>query len=385
MKQILMLLIVVCFLVGCDTEKTSEIEHTVIDNIEVDEISTPVDPTEELVEEEFVDYKEISESFELPINGASGYATVRINLRQDQNGDSPILTIINTGEPFTILEEVGEKWMVLYNEMTGYVEHRFCLINLPDVIPSIIYKNTNSYESLLKASEYDIPNITGEMLYDAYLYNERFEEYQYIMPVLYATAKKLDQLQRLALLDNNTLIIYEAFRSRETQKKIVDNLWQLIHSELIVEERLTKNGWSLDWFVNTGVSNHQRGIAIDASLGKVDKIENKYMDSYIYQVVTAYTEYEMPTIIHDLSLEAVTFKQPVASRSKTEWINAELSDLMNEQAKLLQYYFTSVGFTPLASEWWHFNDLDSYDFMKSIGNHGEYSIESLKSKTPSAN
>lgn len=32
---------------------------------------------------------------------------------------------------------------------------------------------------------------------------------------------------------------------------------------------------------------------------------------------------------------------------------------MNEAARLLQSYATDAGLIPLASEWWHFNDLAS--------------------------
>jgi D-alanyl-D-alanine dipeptidase len=303
-------------------------------------------------------------------------------LREGPSPESAVLVIIEAGSPLTIIEEVEDWWKVEVNNQIGYVYHRYCMINLQDVIPSIIYDNTNSYQSLLRVSEYAIPNITGKKLYNTYLFNKRYQEQQFIVPVLYATAKKIDLIQKAALKDGNTLIIYEAFRPLETQLMMVDNLLDLIQSEPVVKERLTSSGWSLDWFVNTGISNHQLGIAIDVSLGKVENIQTKYIADFQYDDVIDYTEYEMPTKIHDLSLGALTFKQPVLSRSKTEWKNATLSESMNEHSKLLQLYCTDSGFTPLASEWWHFNDLDNYDLMKSIKADGTYYINSLNSKTP---
>ena len=47
--------------------------------------------------------------------------------------------------------------------MQKFIE-RDKMINLPDIIPSIIYDDTNSYSSLFKSSGIDIPNVTGKKL-----------------------------------------------------------------------------------------------------------------------------------------------------------------------------------------------------------------------------
>jgi D-alanyl-D-alanine dipeptidase len=376
MKKIIFMIIVLTLLVGCKQGNNSKDKNSSV------EVSSPETTAEDIITKEYINYKEISEHFEMPINGATGFTSKDLNLREGPSPESAVLVIIEAGSPLTIIEEVEDWWKVEVNNQIGYVYHRYCMINLQDVIPSIIYDNTNSYQSLLRVSEYAIPNITGKKLYNTYLFNKRYQEQQFIVPVLYATAKKIDLIQKAALKDGNTLIIYEAFRPLETQLMMVDNLLDLIQSEPVVKERLTSSGWSLDWFVNTGISNHQLGIAIDVSLGKVENIQTKYIADFQYDDVIDYTEYEMPTKIHDLSLGALTFKQPVLSRSKTEWKNATLSESMNEHSKLLQLYCTDSGFTPLASEWWHFNDLDNYDLMKSIKADGTYYINSLNSKTP---
>lgn len=44
--------------------------------------------------------------------------------------------------------------------------------------------------------------------------------------------------------------------------------------------------------------------------------------------------------------------------------------LMTEGAKLLRTYCTNAGLSPLASEWWHFNDLDVRSATKSTGTGG---------------
>ena len=47
---------------------------------------------------------------------------------------------------------------------------------------------------------------------------------------------------------------------------------------------------------------------------------------------------------------------------------AELSASMaaSEPARGLQRYCTGAGLTPLASEWWHFNDLEAYFHYRNV-------------------
>ena len=86
----------------------------------------------------------------------------------------------------------------------------------------------------------------------------------------------------------------------------------------------------------------------------------------------------MPTEIHELSVDAVTFKMPVDSKSTTAWLESELSDHMNEYAIKLQKYATNSGLIPIASEWWHFNDLS----IVWNGSNGNYYIENNFSGLP---
>ena len=72
------------------------------------------------------------------------------------------------------------------------------MVNLPDLIPSIIYDDTNAYSSLFKSSEIDIPNITGKQLYNNKTYNERLSKEEFMMPVIYAMAKKNHESSRIS-------------------------------------------------------------------------------------------------------------------------------------------------------------------------------------------
>ena len=164
--------------------------------------------SQEKVEKEYTNYLEESKVFELPINGASGYASINMDLLLNPYDASEVLDSIKAGEGFTILQEKDEYWQVQYNEQIGYVKHRDCFINLPDVIPSIVYNITNSKSSQMVSSDTDIPNVTNEKLYDVYKYSSRFMEEEYVVPVLYSMAKKIAMAQQYARLENNTLVIY---------------------------------------------------------------------------------------------------------------------------------------------------------------------------------
>lgn len=320
--------------------------------------------------------------FELPVQGATGYAAVDISLfREKEVPDSEKGNVL-AGEGFTILREEEDWWYIRFGEQEGWVKHEYCMINLPDILPSIIYFNDNATASMLRSSGEKIPNITGEVLYESFTYTGRYEMEQYIMPVLYSMAPKIAKAQLLAREDGNTLIIYETYRPYEVQRKIVDNFSALVQSNQKVSDGVNQAPWSIGWFIATRLSNHQRGVAMDVSLGKVIEEEMVICGDYKYYGVLEYDEYIMPTPMHELSAAAVTFRSGVSSASKTEWKNCELSDTMNEPAILLQNYCTNAELTPLASEWWHFNDLDSKERIADTQIGGQYYISENYSVEP---
>ena len=55
-------------------------------------ISKPVeDPIEEVKPKEYIDYLEVNKIFELPIKGASGYASIDIELRDSMDNESNLI------------------------------------------------------------------------------------------------------------------------------------------------------------------------------------------------------------------------------------------------------------------------------------------------------
>ena len=292
------------------------------------------------------------------------------------------LAVLEPGTAFTILEEEGDWWRVRCQAGEGWVEHLYCMINLPDVIPSMIYDATNSYDSLYRSMGKEIPGVTGETFYPGKADNPRLGREEFMMPVLYSMALKLCQAQQAALAEGNTLVLYEGYRPHSTQQAVSRGLSALAADDPEVDAGLNDPPWSLGWFIAVGYSNHQRGYAVDISLAKVWKTEQRTCGEYPYLAVTTYSLYDMPTSMHELSRLAVTFASPVNSHSATAWHNAQLSDTMNEPALALQRYCTEAGLTPLASEWWHFNDLETREKVLENQGVGDFVISQCLSEVP---
>ena len=319
---------------------------------------------------------------ELPVVGATGFASIDLNLRKDADIASETIEVLAPGTAFEILEEKGDWWKVKTPTSSGWVAHIYCFINLPDVIPSIVYNNTNTYASKFVTSGKSIPGITGEALYSGKTYNERLGKDEFIVPVLYAMSKKIFLAQQYALEEGNSLVIYEGYRPYAVQQKVVAAVTALANADPQVMAGISTPPWGMNWFIATSISNHQMGYAIDVTLAEVHSQEEITVGDYLATEISDYTEYTMPTPIHELSMAAVTFTKPVKSTSPTEWQSAVLADTMNEAAINLQKYAVHAGLTPLASEWWHFNDLDAREATKDSNSQGGYVLSDVYSETP---
>ena len=309
---------------------------------------------------------------ELPVEGATGYALLSLYTYADADYGAGYVSTLYPGQSFRIIQELGDWWQIDVEGVVSWVPHYLCMINLPDVIPSIVYENSNSSASVFRSSGKPIPNLTGLQLYNTYEFNERFQESAYQVPVLYDMSKKIYVAQQLALAQGNTLIIYEGFRPYEVQMLVFNNLTALINSDPEVWAGVNSPPWTIGWFIVQGVSNHQQGYAIDVSLGAVHATELRVSGSYLYTRITEYEEYAMPTPIHELSAASVSMAYPVSSLSPDAWYSVGPAASMNDAALALQSYCAESGLTPIASEWWHFNDLSLR--ARSSGANGDFYI-----------
>jgi D-alanyl-D-alanine dipeptidase len=235
---------------------------------------------------------------------------------------------------------------------------------------------------LLRSSGIDIPNITGRALYNGKDFNNRLGREEFIIPVLYGMASKIFTAQQAALADGNTLIIYEAFRPAEPHELLFKELTYLVENYEDIREGVSSGTFRVDLFLAPAPYNHQRGTAIDVSLGIIVQQETRTAGDYIYTYITQCVEYQMQTPVHELSIASAVFKRWVNARTFTGWLSGEFSDSATEATKTLQKYCTDAGLTPLATEWWHFNDLNWSPPLVDVGMTGEFFIEKTYSRKP---
>jgi len=312
--------------------------------------------------------------FELPVTGATGWSAGRVQMRSQPNSNASVIKTLSPGQAFLILAEDGQWWNIRLGSdgETGWIPHRHCFINLPDIIPSIVYNITNAQASVTRANMTDIPNVTGHARYEAFSFNHRLDRYEFIVPALYSTSQKIMRAQQTALADGNTLIIYEVFRPRSSQQNAVRHIQQLMETDPEVYNALTAPPWGLNWFIATTLSNHQRGVAIDMSLGTIDRARVDVIGGFPYWKITEYTQFEMPTTMHELSPRAALLSRPVTSTSLDAWRSVPFADTITDGVLLMVEYATEAGLTPLASEWWHFNDLNGRTIAMEANITGEF-------------
>lgn len=209
-------------------------------------------------------------NFELPLYGATGCPV------KDISG-------ISAGTPFTILEEQGSNLKVKLQDGTEItIAKAFCMINLPDIIPSIKYNITNSYSSVFKVLGNNIVGITGQSLYQngtSKKNNPRLGKDEFLVPILYETAIKIAAAQKKALSEDYTLVIYEAYRPTYAQDKIYAAYNPIVTSQ----GNAVTGDWDSSWFIATGKSNHQEGYAVDLSLAKVNNSSTVTLSNPAYK------------------------------------------------------------------------------------------------------
>lgn len=309
-------------------------------------------------------------AFEKDIHNATGFPAVEVNIRQRPSSSSPKLGTLEPGTPFRILEEEGKYWKVVYDkDKTGYVYYDYCMINLPDVEPSIIYNITNAESSIYQSSGVNLPIITGMKLYAAgKVWNDRLDRLEYIVPVSYKTAKRISVAERYALQDGYTLKIYDAYRPSHVTKWISICLkFIYLRNETVkynIDYSIGKSGtiyyWGQKYFLAQNVSKHNTGSAIDVTLANKETGE----------------ELEMPTAIHELSTKAIKYYKPGVAK-----IPANYSKEMNYYAAKLDEYCTNAGLTTIPGEWWHFQDVSAHNKISNyLGGAGcDFQVTSIVS------
>ena len=166
---------------------------------------------------------------------------------------SAALGKIPGGTALCVLEEKGDWFQVRYKDQYGYVDSRFCMINLPEYVGDhCSYDITNSYRSVFKVHESPIALITDQVV-SGFEYIQTPDKH-FLVPYLYPCAKKLLSAAQAAEADGYRLKIYEAFRPNEATRFLYDTTAaQLDWAALVYSEEGEKaldpvTGWEVDLF-----------------------------------------------------------------------------------------------------------------------------------------
>ena len=120
------------------------------------------------------------------------------------------------------------------------------------------------------------------------------------MPVLYSMSKKIYLAQQAALVEGNSLVIYEGYRPFSAQKMTVDALTNLAaaDSEVMAGHQYPSLGHQL--VHRDKCLESSDGLCIDVTLAKITEQQEIVIGDYAAIAITGYTEYTMPTTIHEI-------------------------------------------------------------------------------------
>lgn len=128
---------------------------------------------------------------------------------------------VPAGKALCVLEETEGHFLVRYDDAYGYIDSRYCLIDLTEYLGNLCqYNITNSYSSIFRVHGYDIPEVTENVI--AGYENIFMEDGQMLVPYLYPCAQKLYQAASQAQEDGYILCIYDAFRPNEATRYLYD-------------------------------------------------------------------------------------------------------------------------------------------------------------------
>lgn len=281
------------------------------------------------------------------------YSTVWPIQNLDIYSEADKLEVIGTApaaKAYCVLDVADGMFYVRHEDAYGWIDSNYCMINLPEMIGDIcLYDIVNSYDSLYMAHEYELPTVTGQVIvgYDRIL----TESQEFLVPLLYPTALKLEKAAFAAIDQGYKLKIYDSYRPKEATvalydqaikvskepipektytDKVLEDLPELEPGQILTYEMLmTDMGrYTMSYFLAAGGSRHNQGIAMDLTVsGLWDGVD-----------------LPMQTSMHDLS-----------------WYSEKKRN--NNNADILAQIMTEAGFTGLVSEWWHYQDDEARDAL----------------------
>lgn len=276
---------------------------------------------------------------------------------------TPAVDAIEAGVPLLIVDHEGsvdnpDEWtlcVVNPNDDAAsevWINAIDVLVNLPDVNSDIWYDITYSYSSALQIHGLDVPGITGEKLTgysDGEVVNNRLNgDAEFIVPVYWSAAWRLDDASGVAFELGYRLVIYDAYRPYDASVEMSEAVVAFVNGNSI-----SFGSWSSGWFVSTGVSAHNTGNSIDLYIVDAtlptDEVWDNMLENY-------------PTAIDECSEWSAYTVSPSSNTVSEEMAGSEYITVLHD-------LMTSAGFTQLKSEWWHFTYSDGNSYVMEATNN----------------
>lgn len=296
--------------------------------------------------------------------------------------------VLPEGTASCILDEENGMFRIRFRDGYGYIDSRYCMINLPEFIGDLCrYNITNSYDSLYKVHEFEIPEVTGEVT-TGYEWIELAED-EYLVPLLYPTALKLEKAAFAALEEGYQIMIYDSYRPREATLELYDVAWALrndpIPEEIYADQETRRE---LEWYDELDTLLWYNFLQEDLEIPQelIDKakeepedpeappatVDGKTLEDYrpTYQeLMTDDGRYYLSNFLAysgsrhnqgvamDMTLVDLYYDEEVEMQTAIHDLSwySEIN-LNNDNAKLLRRIMLDHGFEGLQSEWWHFQD-----------------------------
>ena len=268
---------------------------------------------------------------------------------------------------FCVLDEEEGLFKVRFGDGYGYIDSNYCMINLPEYMGDLVsYNITNSEEAIYMVHDYEIEDVTGKLLtgYE----KVKLDEYDYLVPLLYPTAIKLEKAAIDAKAAGYRLLIYDSYRPGKTSNFLEEACSKMLE-KLIPEETYTEEpakdmpdipikGTESDPAMQEGYEEVEGAKPIEYLTYKYLMTDNGRMGLGYF--IAGFGSRHNYGVALDLTLEHITNREEVEMQSAIHDLShySELGK-NNKEANTLTKIMTGAGFGGLVSEWWHFQDNDA--------------------------
>ena len=344
-------------LAGCATQEKSNDSGNIVDvvNEAVNAQATNVVRIQDEAAEAIAELREVSypSAWVIGVNWALDGTRVQVLSLPDRQVEYRIDGVaIAPGDPAypIVIEHDPVNAVVMLDGVQYEVATMNLLVNLPDLLDFAIYDVLYAYGAPSDCVGIEIPGLTGCQV-DGYA--NIYEVSDYLdtssvaaVPCAYGTYLKLRAVEPVLAEQGLKLLVWDCYRPYRGSVFISDKFTQAYYNNYGIQQGT--GGWDLAWYAANGPSGHNFGTDIDLAVVAMDG-----------------TPIAMPSHFDafDPSAHLTVYQLNSYSITESDYTDAVAS---NAACVALHRAFTAVGFSEVASEWWHFGDDETQAQVASI-------------------